>query len=127
MRFNKSKCNIMHLGCGNPCYQHTLGEERLSTALPKRTWGYWWMASNAHEPAMSPHSPESQLFPGLHQMKCGQQVKGGDPASLLHAGEASPEVLHPDVKSSVQERDGSVGACPEEGHKNDPRDGTPPL
>ena len=36
-------------------------------------------------------------------------------------------MLHPDVESSVQERHGPVGAHPEEGHKNDPRDGTPPL
>jgi len=29
------------------------------------------------------------------------------------------------VKSSVQERNGPVGACPEKGCKNDPREGTP--
>jgi len=46
---------------------------------------------------------------------------------LLCTGEASPEVLHPDVESSVQERHRPVGAHPEEGHKNDPRDGTPLL
>jgi len=33
-------------------------------------------------------------------------------------------VLHPDVEFSVQERDEPVGSCPEEGHKNDPKDGT---
>ena len=33
----------------------------------------------------------------------------------------SPEVQHPDVVSSVQQK------FPEEGHKNVPRDGTPPL
>ena len=31
------------------------------------------------------------------------------------------------MESSVQERHGAVGAHPEEGHKNDPRDGTPLL
>jgi len=31
------------------------------------------------------------------------------------------------VASSVQERHGAVGAHPEEGHKNDPKDGTPLL
>ena len=50
-----------------------------------------------------------------------------DPAPLLCAGEASPGVLHPDVKSSVQERHGAVGVHPEEGHQNDPRDGTAPY
>ena len=31
------------------------------------------------------------------------------------------------MKSSVQERCGSVEVCPEKGHKNDPRNGTPLL
>ena len=31
------------------------------------------------------------------------------------------------MESSAQERRGPVGAYPEEGHKNNPRDGTPPL
>ena len=31
------------------------------------------------------------------------------------------------MESLVQERHGAVGAHPEEGHQNDPRDGTPPL
>ena len=47
-----------------------------------------------------------------------------DPAPLLCAGEASPGVLHPDVKSSVQERHVSVGVHSEEGHKNDQTNGT---
>ena len=46
---------------------------------------------------------------------------------LLHTGETSPGVLCPNMKSSVQERCEPIGARPEEGHKNDPRDETPPL
>ena len=59
--------------------------------------------------------------------KHGQQREGGDPAPLLLPDEASPGALHPDVESSVQERCERVGACPEKGHKNDPRDGVHPL
>jgi len=76
---------------------------------------------------MCPYSPESQPYPGLHQKNRGQQGEGGDPALLICTGEASPGVLHPDVVSSVQEIHGPVGVCPEEGHKNDARDGTPIL
>jgi len=55
------------------------------------------------------------------------RMSRGDSAPLLCAGETSSEVLHPEVESSVQERHGPAGACPEEGHKNDARDGTPLL
>jgi len=30
-----------------------------------------------HEPAVCSRSPESQPYPGLHQKKCSQQIKGG--------------------------------------------------
>ena len=55
------------------------------------------------EPAMCLHSPEGQLYPGLHRKKHGQQLEGGDPAPLLCAGEASPGVLCPDMELSVKE------------------------
>ena len=48
-------------------------------------------------------------------------------APLLHTSEASHGVLHPDVDSSIQERDRPVGVHPEKGHKSDPRDGIPLL
>ena len=73
------------------------------------------------------HSPESQLYPGLHLKKCGLQGEGDDPASLFCSGETSCRVLHPDVEPSVQGRHRPVGAHPEEGHRNDPRDGMPLL
>ena len=49
----------------------------------------------------------------------GQQVEGGDPALYYaHAHTCtSPGVLRPDVESSVQERCGPVGVCPEEAAK----------
>jgi len=28
-----------------PHYQYKLEDERLDAALLKKTWGYWWMAS----------------------------------------------------------------------------------
>jgi len=73
---------------------------------------------------MFPHSPESQLYPGLHQNKHGCQVKDGDPPSLLCARGTSLGILIPDMDSSVQGRCGVVRARSEEGHQNHPRDGT---
>ena len=65
----------------------------------------------------------AQTYPELHQKKHGQQVEGGDPDPLLCAVEASSGGLHPDVETSKQEKHGSLH--PEEGYRNDPRDGTP--
>ena len=46
--------------------------------------------------------------------------------STLHC-ETSSGALRPDGESSAQERHRAIGAHPEEGHKNDPRDGTAPY
>jgi len=76
---------------------------------------------------MCARSPEHQPYFGLHQEKCGQQVKGGDSATLLWSGETSPGVLHPALESSAHEGHGGVGVGPEEGHKDDLRAGAPLL
>jgi len=36
-----------------------------------------------HDLVMCAHSSEGQLYSGLHQKQCGQQLEGGDSASLL--------------------------------------------
>ena len=72
-----------------------------------------------------PRSPTS--YPGLHQKQNGQQGEGGDSAPLLCSGETPPQILCPALEPPAQEGRGPVGAGPEEGHKNDPRDGTPYL
>ena len=71
-----------------------------------------------------PLKPRKPTVSWAAQKKRGQQGEGGDPAPPLCAGEASPEILYPDVESSVQERHRPVGVWPEEGHRNAPRDGT---
>ncbi|KAK4831735.1 hypothetical protein QYF61_018865 [Mycteria americana] len=117
MRFNKAKCRVLHLGRSNPQYQYRRGMKGLRAALPRRTWGYWWMKAG-HEPTMCAHSPEGQPYPGLHQKKHGQQVEGGDSPPLFHSCETPPGVLCPALEYSAQEKHGPVGAGPEEGHKN---------
>ena len=57
----------------------------------------------------------------------GQQVERGDPTTELCTGEILPAVLCVDVESSVQKRHRPVGVHPEEGHNNNPRDGTCPA
>lgn len=48
----------VQLGRGKARYQYGVGGVRMSTALLKRTWGWWWMAAG-REPVVCPHSSEN--------------------------------------------------------------------
>jgi len=63
------------------------------------------------------HSPEGQPYPGLHQEKHGQQVKGGHSAPLLRSGESPPGALSPALEPPAEEIHGAVGKGPEEAIK----------
>ena len=101
-----------------------LNLQDLRTEACHRDIGRWTIR---YEPSMCTRSPEGQLYLGLHQKQCGQQVEGGDSPLLLCSGETSLRVLCPALGILAQDRHVPAGAGPEEGHKNDPRAGTPPL
>jgi len=74
MRFNKGNCKVCTRVKATPITHRSWGMKGLSAALLKKTWGYRWMEAG-HDPAVCPHSPDSQLYPGLHQKKSNQQVR----------------------------------------------------
>ena len=109
VKYRASLCEELHTLC---TFEHSPAKKRRG-----RT-GIWQVA---YEQAMHLCSPERQLQ--LDQKMHGQQVERGDPNPLFCSGRASRGVLCPDVESSVHER--CVRVCPDKGHKNDLRDGTP--
>ena len=43
MRFNKSKCRVLHLRRNNCTYQHRLGHDLLERSSAEQDMGSWWM------------------------------------------------------------------------------------
>jgi len=59
MKFNKLKCQILHLGRNNARHKYKLGEEWLESSLQKGIWGCCWQQAQ-HEPAAYPGSQEGK-------------------------------------------------------------------
>ena len=126
MRFNKSKCRVLHLGRNNNKYQYRLGHDLLERRSAEKDLGV--LVDN--------RLVMSQMCALVARMangilgcikECGQQVRGGDPPPLLCPGQASPGVLYPVLSSLAEKRQGSPGESPVEGHKDGEWPGASPL
>ncbi|RMC17415.1 hypothetical protein DUI87_05996 [Hirundo rustica rustica] len=89
MKFNKSKCRVLHFGHNNPLQRYELGLVWLDSAQEERDLGVLVPAAE-HEPAVCPGGQEGQWHPGLDQEWCGQQEQGGHSSPVLCTGEATP-------------------------------------
>ncbi|TRZ25661.1 hypothetical protein HGM15179_001472 [Zosterops borbonicus] len=94
MKFNKSKCRVLHFAHNNPLQRYKLGMVWLDSAQEERDLGVL-VAVAEHEPAECPGGQEGQWHPGLYQEWCGQQEQGGHSSPVLSTGQATPGVLCP--------------------------------
>ncbi|TRZ17930.1 hypothetical protein HGM15179_009176 [Zosterops borbonicus] len=66
MKFNKSKCRVLHFGHNNPLQRYRLGMVWLDSAQAERVLGVLVTAAE-HGPAVCPGGQEGQGHPGLDQ------------------------------------------------------------
>ncbi|RMC13846.1 hypothetical protein DUI87_08929 [Hirundo rustica rustica] len=59
MKFDKSKCRVLHFGCNNPLQHHRLGTVWLDSAQEERDLGALVTATE-HEPAVCPGGQDGQ-------------------------------------------------------------------
>ena len=85
LKFNKSKCKVLHLGQGNTHYQYKPQDERIECSpAEKDLWALvYGKLVMSQQCALA--AQKTKPYPGLHQKKRSWQGEGGDPASLLCA------------------------------------------
>lgn len=77
MNFNKSKCQILHLGWFNTSYVYTMGNERLGSSPMERDLGILDESKLNLIQQCALAAPKGQLYPGVLQAQHCCQVRGG--------------------------------------------------
>jgi len=117
----------LHLGRGNIHYQFKLGNERIECSPTENDLGELVDGKLDVFKQCALEAQKANCILCCIKRSVASRAREGRIALLLCGGEDSCGVLRPGVESSEQESHGPVGAHPKEGHKYDPRDGTPLL
>ena len=127
MKFSEVKCKVLHLSQGNIHYRYKLRNESIEFSTAKKDLGVLVNEKLDMSQQCVLAVQKANCIPGCIKISILSWLR--DMILALYSALVRPhlEVLCPDVESSVQERHGAVGACPEEGHNDDPRSRTSPV
>ncbi|GAB0196064.1 hypothetical protein GRJ2_002071700 [Grus japonensis] len=94
MKFNKSKCRILHLGWSNTRHKYKLGKEWLESSPAERDLGVLVnsRASMSQQCALAAKRA-NHILGGIKHSRHHQPVKRGDYPAIFSIGVASPGVL----------------------------------
>ncbi|KAK4830516.1 hypothetical protein QYF61_011458 [Mycteria americana] len=125
MRFNKAKCRVLHLGQGNPQFQYRVVDDVIESSPAEKDLGVLMDEKLDMSRQCALAAQKANCI--LGRIKRSVASRSREVILPLCSGETPPAVLCLALEPSAQEGHGPVGASPEEGHKNDLRDGAPLL
>lgn len=65
MMFNKAKCKVLHMDCGNPKHKYKVGGERTGVLWGQGLSGCWWMRSLTWVGSLQPINLASSAREGI--------------------------------------------------------------
>ncbi|KAK4831502.1 LOW QUALITY PROTEIN: hypothetical protein QYF61_018086 [Mycteria americana] len=112
MTFNKAKCKVPHLGWGDPQHQYRLGDEGMESSPEKKNLGVLVDVKLDMSQQRALAAQKANRILGC--IKSSVASRSREVILPLHSALTPPAVLRPALEPSAQERQGPVGAGPEE-------------
>ncbi|GAB0195605.1 hypothetical protein GRJ2_002025800 [Grus japonensis] len=125
MKFNKAKCQVLHMDQSNPKHNYRLGGEWIESSPEEKDLGV--LVDEELNMSQQCALPAQKANHILGCIKRGVTSRLREVILPLHSDETPSGVLCSALGSSVQEGHGPVGVSPEEGHKDAQRAGAPLL
>ncbi|KAJ7395309.1 rna-directed dna polymerase from mobile element jockey-like [Pitangus sulphuratus] len=122
MKFNKSKCNMLHLGLGSPRHEYRLEEEDTESSPVEKDLRVLMDEKLAMSQQCALASQKANCILGC--INKGMATRSREVILPLYSAlrRLIPfGVLNPDLESSTQKRCGPVIESPEEGQEDDQR------
>jgi len=125
MRFNKAKCNVLHVSQDNPRYQYKLGDDRIESIPDKKDFRVL-----VNEKLGMSHQCALAAQKAKHILGCIKRSvasKSREVILHLYSGETSLGILHSALEPQHKKDMDLLDMGPEESHKDDLRAGAPLL